>query len=66
MPADTLTSYTVRLSIVQEDYAASITRHNIAANNEEQAISKAILLAESETGRKGWELDSNGVEASEG
>jgi hypothetical protein len=56
-------NFTVRLSLVQEDYGASITRHNVAATSEEQAVVKAIGLAVSETGRSGWELEStNGVE----
>lgn len=60
-----ITNYTVRLGVVQNDYAASITRHAVSATSAEQAIEKAIGLAESETGRSGWSLeDPNGVEES--
>lgn len=56
-------NYTVRLGLIQNDYSASITRHAVAASSSEQAVEKAIGLAESETGRTGWSLeDPNGIE----
>lgn len=60
------TRYTVRLSVVMDDFAASITRHNLAAADADDAVAKAIVLAEEETGRSGWELDlPHGVEETE-
>jgi hypothetical protein len=60
------TRYTVRLSVVMNDFAASVTRHNLAAEDADDAVSKAIMLAEEETGRSGWELDQPlGVEETE-
>ena len=55
--------YTVRLSVVSNDFAATITRHNIIATDSDAAVLRARELAENETGRSDWELeDPNGVE----